>query len=324
MMNAPKNDGHLGAMFHQNLDLLAKFLDTSSVRGGVDFHLHSTFSDGAKTPYEIVENVIENGLKAFALTDHDTMAGIEEVVDVMRCLSLSTTGENNEEPFNCLPVFVPGIEFSVMQDDSEIHILGYFTEYDPPGLSAYIEDQAKSRERRNMAMLEKLRSLGYDVRLDNLLCYGDEHTLPGRVHMALWLVEHGFCRSVTHAFEELLGVGKPAFVPRTRRSIRETCREIARAGGLSVIAHPQQYGWTKNPESPSTREKLCERIAQLVEEGLNGIECFHGMATPQEQRLLADVALELGLIRTAGSDCHGRPDHHAPMYDRHTSFAHLI
>jgi predicted metal-dependent phosphoesterase TrpH len=93
---------------------------------------------------------------------------------------------------------------------------------------------------------------------------------------------------------------------------------------LSVIAHPHLYGWTDNPGLPSTRKKLRERIVQLAEEGLTGIECFHGKATPEEQRLLADIASEFGMIRTAGSDCHGRTDHHAPMYDRHTSFTHLI
>ncbi len=308
-------------MFHQSRDLLATFLDSSSIQGGVDFHLHSTYSDGAKTPSEIVANVVENGLEAFALTDHDTMAGTGEIVDVLSRFHVSDQGESAKD---VPPIFVPGIEFSVMLDESEIHVLGYFTEHDPPGLSAYIKDQAKSRERRNHAMLAKLRSFGYDITIEDLMRFGEEHTLPGRVHMALWLVDHGHFRSVTHAFQELLGVGKPAFVPRARRTVRETCREIARAGGISVIAHPQLYGWTMNPALPSTREKLYGRIVQLVDEGLNGIECFHGKATPEEQRLLADVASELGLIRTAGSDCHGRADHHAPMYDRHTSFSHLI
>jgi predicted metal-dependent phosphoesterase TrpH len=316
--------GVLKVICHRNRDLLADFLDTSSIMGGVDFHLHSTYSDGAETPFEVVATVVENGLKAFALTDHDTMAGTGEIVEALTQLGQSSQCEEHGNSTDNLPLFVPGIEFSVMQDDCEIHILGYFTEYDPPGLSVYIEEQAKSRERRNHAMLEKLRSLGYDIRLDDLMHYGEEHTLPGRVHMALWLVEHGFFRSVNHAFQELLGVGKPAFIPRTRRSVGETCREIARAGGLSVIAHPHLYGWTDNPELSSTREKLRERIVQLAEEGLTGIECFHGKATPEEQRLLADIASEFGMIRTAGSDCHGRTDHHAPMYDRYTSFTHLI
>ncbi len=323
-MRAQKRNGVLRTMFFQNSDLLAEFLDTSSIQGSVDFHLHSTFSDGANTPSEIVENVIENGLKAFSLTDHDTMSGIGEVVEALKRLARSDQCEGHEGRFGRPPVFVPGVEFSVMQDDCEIHVLGYFTEYDPPGLSAYIEEQAKSRERRNLAMLEKLRSLGYDVRLDDLMRHGEEYTLPGRVHMALWLVKNGHFRSVTHAFQELLGVGKPAFVPRTRRSVSETFHEIKRAGGLSVIAHPQLYGWTDNPELLSTRETLRERFVQLAQDGLNGIECFHGKATPEEQRLLTEVATELGLIRTAGSDCHGRTDHHAPMYDCSTSFAHLI
>lgn len=311
-------------MIRTDRDRLADFLDASSIRGGVDFHLHSTYSDGADSPFEVVANVVENGLKAFALTDHDTMAGTGEIVEALKSIAPLSRCENHAFPSDCLPLFVPGIEFSVMQDDCEIHILGYFTEYDPPGLSAYMEDQARSRERRNLAMLEKLRSLGYEIRMDDLMRHGEDHTLPGRVHMALWLVEQGYCRSVTHAFQELLGVGKPAFVPRNRRSVSETFCAIERAGGLSVIAHPQLYGWADNPELPSTREKLRERFMQLAEAGVNGIECFHGKATTEQQRLLADIASELGLIRTAGSDCHGRADHHAPMYDHRTSFMHLI
>ena len=320
MTRAPKRDGVMRAMFHHSRERLAEFLDTSSIQGGVDFHLHSTFSDGAQTPSEVVADVVKNGLKAFALIDHDTMEGIGEVVEALNRLSRSNQDKEREESL----LFVPGVEFSVMQDDCEIHVLGYFTEYDPPGISAYIEEQAKSRERRNLAMLEKLRSLGYDICFDDLKRHGGARTLPGRVHMALWLVKHGHFRSVTHAFQELLGVGKPAFVPRMRRPISEAFCEIKRAGGLSVIAHPQQYGWMDHPERPSTRESLRKRIAQLAQDGLNGVECFHGKATPEEQRLLADITTELGLIRTAGSDCHGRTDHHAPMYDRSTSFTHLI
>ncbi len=314
--------------FYRNRGQLAQFLDQSSVQGGVDYHLHSTFSDGSKTPCEVVANVIENGLRAFALTDHDTMAGVGEVVDVLDRMCSPDRKQNDGELDGDLndspPLFIPGVEFSVMLDDREIHVLGYFSEPNPPSIAAFMEDQAKNRDRRNKAMIEKLQSFGYDIREDDLFQYGGDGTLPGRVHVALWLVDRGAFRSVTSAFKELLGVGKPAFVKKSRLSVEEACDEIDRAGGLSVIAHPQQYGWTDNPSHSSTLTALRERLKRLMDFGISGVECFHGKASPEEQRLLAKVATELGLIRTAGSDCHGRTDHHAPMYDSQTSFAHLI
>lgn len=305
-------------------DRLAAFLDTTSVRGGVDYHIHSTYSDGALTPGELVAHVIENDLSAFALTDHDTMAGVGEVLGILGSGPSSARGEGADGTGGSSPLFVPGVEISVMLDNREIHVLGYFTEPDPGGIADYFADQAKNRERRNLAMIEKLRTLGYDISMDDLMLYGKEKTLPGRVHMALWLVDHGVCRSVSGAFQQLLGEGKPAFVHRTRRSIEEAFHEIDRAGGLSVIAHPQQYGWTGNPDDPSAFKKLYSRFEYLAKLGLRGIECFHGKAGPEEMRLLAGVASELGLIRTAGSDFHGRSDHHAPMYDGKTSFSPFV
>ena len=188
---------------------------------------------------------LKNGLKAFALTDHDTMAGTGEIVESLKQLGRLSQCEDRGSSVNYPPLFVPGIEFREMQDDCEIHILGYFTEYDPPGLSAYIEEQAKSRERRNHAMLEKLRSLGYDIRLDDLMHYARE-MLPGRSHGAR-LVAHG--RPLCHPCVRRRRRCRHSFPERDAH--QETCRNACygRALLISTLPLTDNLGRFRNPRN---------------------------------------------------------------------------
>ena len=108
--------------------------------------------------------------------------------------------------------------------------------------------------------------------------------------------------------------GRPAFVYRERRQVEEVAGVIRQSGGLAVLAHPQQYGWCQDPASPQTAEELVRRFSLFKEAGLIGIECFHGEATKEESALMAREAEALAMICTAGSDSHGRPGRHAPMF----------
>lgn len=277
---------------------LALFLHESSLAGGVDFHLHSNFSDGYQSPEELVAEVFEKELTAFSLTDHDNMDGIPRA-------RKAVSGRVR---------FIPGVELSSRFEDQEIHILGYFTEDQPAGMMEYLDLQVRERVERNLAMIHKLNQLGYAIRPEDLASYGNDKTLPGRVHMALWLVEHGGLHSIGEAFARLLKEGAPAFVYRKRHLAGETIRLIRESGGVAVIAHPQQYGWCDLPDSRTPR-LFRERLSRLKAAGLSGIECFHGQATGKESAFMQELALEAGLICTAGSDSHGRAETHTAMYD---------
>ena len=294
MLNVPQSPGDL-----------ALLLDRLTLAGGVDLHLHSTCSDGAKTPREVGQAAVEHGLYAFALTDHDTMSGVSEAKE--------SAGDDI--------LFFPGIECSAVDCGSEIHILGYFSHLFVPEVEAYLEERRRDRRERNYRMLDKIRSLGYPITEDSLLSYGGKGNASiGRVHMALWLVDNGGFKSVSDAFRVLLSEGKPAYIARPRHSISEVTNVIKKAQGVAVLAHPVQYGWCRFPDRPSTRLRLRERLLRCKEAGIDGVECFHGEALEDERRLLFDVTTELGLIRTAGSDDHGRVDTHAPMYYGSTTF----
>ena len=272
---------------------LSRFLDETSRRGGVDYHLHSSFSDGALTPDALVQSVIEHRLFAFSLTDHDTIDGIPHVRQ-----ALSKTAQD------WTVIFIAGVEMSARFDDREVHILGYFTEDRPPSLTQYLACQVKERRIRNEAMIHRLNTLGYNMRYEELSRFGGEKTLPGRVHMALWLVENGDFPNIESAFRELLGEGKPAFVYRRRHDAKEVIEVIHNSGGVSVLAHPQEYGW----------RDFSKHFKSLKDMGIQGIECFHGSATAEQSQLMTAIAAELSLICTAGSDSHGRDDQHASMY----------
>lgn len=284
---------------------LSLFLDEASKKGGVDFHLHSCFSDGAQTVDELVNTVKENRLRAFSLTDHDNIDGIPYVRE-----ALSRLNAENEIHF------IPGVEMSARFEGREVHLLGYFTEDQPPVLKRYLAHQVRERQQRNEAMIRRLNELGYDIRYEDLSHYGGEKTLPGRVHMALWLVEHGAFSSITVAFQKLLGEGRPAFVYRERHSANEVIDVIQASNGISVLAHPHEYGWCDLEHLPKedVEQTLMARFLTLKKAGIHGIECDHGSASPQERALMRKLCEKLSLICTAGSDSHGRDDQHAPMY----------
>lgn len=289
----------------QSHNELAQLIDRLTMGGGVDLHLHSSCSDGAKTPKEVGRSAVEHGLRAFALTDHDTMAGVVEAKNA-----------------SCEDVlFIPGIECSAVDRGTEVHILGYFSRLYVSEVEAYLEERRCDRRDRNRQMIEKLRALGYPIDEDALAAYaGKGNASIGRVHMALWLVDHGGFLSVPEAFLALLSEGKPAYVSRPRHSIREVADVINKAHGVAILAHPAQYGWCRLPNDPDTRSRLMERLIRYKKSGIDGVECFHGEASEDERRLLFDVTTELGLIRAAGSDDHGRIDTHAPMYFGTTTF----
>jgi predicted metal-dependent phosphoesterase TrpH len=265
--------------------------EAKRLAGFIDLHTHTTESDGTLTPKELVDLAEQIGLDALAITDHDTFAGFKQAVRFA--------------PNRGLRV-ICGIELnSRLQADKAgfraAHLLGYFLAGDPlPTFHAWLEQQRTSRRKRNEKLAEKLRSHGIDITLDEVEARGK--ALTGRVHFARVLTEKGYAANVEDAFARFIGEDAPTFVERESYSAEEAIRIVRSGGGVPVLAHPVRLSL------PQDTERLV--LERLRDAGLAGLEVYHSEHSPQMQVYYRQLAEELDLIPTGGSDFHGsvKPD----------------
>ncbi len=262
------------------IDSTDRYDAPSHVEDRIDLHLHSTRSDGRVEPAEVMAAAKEKGLKAVALTDHDTVAGIDEATAAAEALELE---------------FVPGIEFSCYDDSGSTHLLGYYVDPTYGDLVEYLDDARKKRVVRARRMIEKLERLGIQISLEAVLEQAAADGLIARPHVARTLLEQGHVKTYREAFDRFLAAGQPAYVPTWRISPAEGIQRIHAAGGLAVLAHG---GKTHGDDA----------IDSLAREGLDGLECLHPEHGPIEVRRLRSLAAEYGLLETGGSDWHGPHD----------------
>lgn len=253
----------------------------------VDLHTHSIFSDGSETPAELVDLAVRHGLKGLALTDHDTVEGVREVCQLGRQAGL---------------VMFTGVEISTTLRQYTLHILGYGIDPDCAELHDWLIPLQNGRERRNRIILEKLQALGVaitDEEVQRISCCGQ----TGRPHIARLLVAKGVVDSFEAAFRLYLGRHKAAWEGRFSYSPAETIDMIHRAGGIAVLAHPGQV-------DPEMRAQP-QLIRELALRGLDGLEIHYPTHTRKMRKKLKQLASELNLIGTGGSDFHGatRPLH---------------
>ncbi len=253
----------------------------------IDLHIHSTCSDGTDSPDEIVDIAMKTGLHAIALTDHDTLAGLQNFETAAK--------ENNLNG-------VPGIELSTYMYASEVHILGLFIEYDSSDLIEITEKMHQWRIERSEAIMGKLRRLGYDISMKTLLDNNVIDASIGRPHIAAYMVKKGYFDSIQSVFTELIGNGKSCYVPRKYIPYDECIRRIRLAGGIAVWAHPYN-------QKRTTRDirRFCKKMAS---HGLNALECYYSAFSNQQTDTLLKIANENHLLVTGGSDYHGthKPD----------------
>jgi predicted metal-dependent phosphoesterase TrpH len=245
-------------------------------RGTVDLHVHSSASDGAFPPANVVARAAAAGLVVVALTDHDTLAGVPAAIEAGRELGVRV---------------VSGCEFSVAAPWGEMHVLGYFL---PPGSAAlerFLADCRADRERRGRAMVERLHRVGVALGEEDVLAEAVGGAV-GRPHVARALVRRGHVATVGEAFDRYLARGRPAFVDKTLPAFASVAALVHRVGGLVSAAHLKERG---------TRSLL----QQLQAQGLDAVETRHPSHDPDQRARLTDHALELGLLRTGGSDWHG-------------------
>ncbi|MGQ0694071.1 MAG: PHP domain-containing protein [Nitrospiraceae bacterium] len=252
----------------------------------LDLHLHTNHSDGSFTPTGVLELAREAGVTALAITDHDITTGIPEATLAGQQLGIEV---------------IPGIEISSTFGDSELHMLGYFVDWQDARLNERLSTLRESRHRRNPQIIERLQSLGIDITYDEVRALAGTDSV-GRPHIARVLMEKQVVASAKEAFDRFFANGKPAYVPRNLPSPAEAIHWIKAAKGLAVLAHPT---WIKTTEGT-----LTDLVRQLKADGLNGVEVHYSTHTARQTREYLSLAKQLGLLVTGGSDFHGvtKPD----------------
>lgn len=247
--------------------------------GVIDLHLHTTASDGVCAPSELVDLAWRAGIRTMSVTDHDTVAAVPAVAALTRDAGMT---------------FVPGIEITAVHDGRDVHVLGYFFDPASATLGAFLERQRADRLRRLGEIIDRLEELGKPVNREKVLAKKVGGGSLGRPLVARALVQAGHATDIRQAFEELIGEGRPAFVPRVGPQPSEVVGIIADAGGLASLAHP---GLLK-------RDDL---IPALVDAGLPALEAFHSDHDPETIERYLALAERYGLAVSGGSDYHGEP-----------------
>jgi predicted metal-dependent phosphoesterase TrpH len=253
----------------------------------IDLHTHSTHSDGSDSPRDLVLHAKRAGAAAIALTDHDTVDGLDEALMTAR---------------ECDIEFVNGIEISAEYSPGTMHILGYFINPENQSLAGQLFELREARANRNPQIATRLQELGIDLKYEEVVAVARSEVV-GRPHFARVLLEKGCVKSIQEAFDKYLAKGASAFVDKRRLLPDETIRIIHAAGGAAVLAHPYQLKCRSEDELA----KLLNRLALL---GLDGVEAIYSRHSPSERSRYRDMAVDLGLIVTGGSDYHGtyKPD----------------
>lgn len=279
----------------------ASLIEEAVRKGGCDLHIHTHASDGSDSAAMVVQKVFENKLNCFSVTDHDSIQGVSDVIEIL--YKLKSMGM-------ICPRFIPGIEISV-QEEREVHILGYFPFGGYEQIESFLITQRDRRNDRNQELCELLTAHGMPISIEELKAEGG--SVVGRLHAANILMRKGYIGSVKEAFNDWIGYGKPCYAKRLKPTAKEAIKYILDAGGIPVVAHPFLYGWASGSKQVSAL--LLERLSKLKDDGLLGVEAFHGEASGAQKIETAAAAKTLDLICTAGSDYHGGNKTGVSMYE---------
>ncbi|MDD6078513.1 MAG: PHP domain-containing protein [Clostridiales bacterium] len=253
----------------------------------IDLHVHTLASDGSDTPADVVRMAVELGLRAVAVTDHDTFAGLPEAIEAGARYGVEV---------------VPGVELSTIYDGVEVHVLGYYMDAGHPRLRAMMARATAERNARNETMVQRLHDAGYPVTMDALHAEFPGQTMLGRPHISEYLMRHGYVASVQDGMKNLLGRGKPFYVARYNIPLEESVETLRAAGGLPVVAHLFKYRYTP--------EQLTAMVDAATAAGAVGLEAMYTNYTPAQEQAVRVLAAERGLLCTGGTDYHGarKPD----------------
>lgn len=242
----------------------------------IDLHIHTKASDGIFTPAQVVDEVLRLGLKAFSITDHDTIYGFTEAEKLIK-------GNNVEA--------IPGVELSCHHKGSDVHILGYYIDFTNPEFKKKINKFRQERYERGEEMVSKLNEMGINLSMETVKDIAGKSAV-GRPHVADALLKEEFVQTYDEAFARYIGYHAPAYVPKQTFTPEQGIDLIHLTRGVAILAHP---GTLKHDEF----------LPDLVTMGLDGIEAYHSQHNRNDITRYRNLADKLGVIYTGGSDCHG-------------------
>ncbi len=252
----------------------------------IDLHVHSNCSDGTFSPAELVSLALQKGLRAFALTDHDTVAGLSEAMAAAAGTPLEV---------------ISGIEFSTRYENKEIHIVGLDFDHRSPDFKEQLARFQNSRSVRNEKMIQKMQAGGIDISHEQMrAAFGD--AVWTRAHFARYLMERGYVSELHEAFQRFIGEGCPYYTPREKVTPMQAVHLISRCGGIPVLAHPMLYHLSE--------DEMDALLSVLKKSGLMAVEALYSTHSRAEETLVRRMAKQHGLLLSGGSDFHGenKPD----------------
>jgi len=249
---------------------------------GIDLHLHTTASDGAFAPAELVRMAHEAGLDCIAITDHDSTDGVAAAQEAGLTLGVRV---------------IAGIEFNTMWHGQSVHILGYFVDTEHPELQAVIARQRDGRLYRGQKIVEKLAAINLPLVWEDILADADGGAV-GRPHIAKAMLAQGYVSDANEAFDRYLGHGKPAYVDQPKLTPSEAVALLHRAGAAAGLAHPY------NVEG-ADQVDLDVLVPELANAGLDAIETYYTDYSRKQRNAIREIATRFNLIPTGGSDFHG-------------------
>ena len=256
---------------------LTKKIDSSCNSTRADLHLHTTYSDGALTPNEMIQRAYAAGLSVVSITDHDHVGAIDEAIEAGRKLGIE---------------IIQGVELSVVLNEKDIHLLAYFFDHTNRKLLDYLAFFRSERLKRAERIVQKLNEINIPLKLDAVLDQAGIGSSVGRPHIASALLEEGLTGTYHEAFLKYIGFGAPAYEKKYQLSPTEATKLISQAGGLSFLAHPGKY--TTDME-----------LSELIKTGLDGIEVVHPSHNEARQEFYRGVVHQYFLLECGGSDFHG-------------------
>lgn len=248
----------------------------------VDLHAHTTASDGSYTPTELVRYAKKKGLSAIAITDHDTIAGVEEAFIEGRKLGIRV---------------IPGAELSTRMDDCDVHMTSLFINCKNKQLIKRLDDMAASRQERNYKMVDKLHEAGFQIDRSDLDALGEGKILA-RGHIAQILIARGYATELKEALRKYLSKGTPGYVQKEVLSPEECIQLVHDAGGLIFVAHLHQI----DPQDPEHCKDVARRLIRM---GADGLETQYCEFDDEWRQATEQIAQECGCLRSGGSDFHG-------------------
>lgn len=248
-----------------------------------DLHIHTTASDGKYVPSDIVDLAVNKKISLIAITDHDTIEGIEEA------LTRSYSYDNI--------TVIPGIELSTLYNNNEVHLLGYFINHKNDKIIKLTNDIKSYRYERAKKIVSKLQKLNINISIEEVVEESKDENI-GRPHIARVLIDKGYVKNISEAFEQYIGKGKKAYVDRYKLSLNEGIDIIHQCNGIAVIAHPVL---------------LNIDVAEILEKfNLDGIEVYHSKHTEEDSKKYLSIANDNKIYVTGGSDFHGDKSNDAP------------